>query len=157
MNALVSLAFKILSRFPLIGKHFTEEFIRFLVIGTSAFLINFAVYHSTVFLLEELFDTENKVLRALMVGLPFLFAYFIAYIFNFTMSKKWTFKNTSPRTKVQATKFLLINTFNAISGSGFIALLDYFGIVPLISQPIFVATEAIWSYILYKFWVFKEK
>jgi putative flippase GtrA len=156
MNKLINFAQKIASKIPVIGKYFTDEIIRFLIIGTCAFLINFAIYQTSIRILEAIFDTNNDILRALMVGLPFLFAYFIAYLFNFTMSKKWTFKDQSPKKGVQAMKFLLVNTFNALGGSGFIALLDYFGIRPIISQPIFVAMEAFWSYLLYKFWVFKK-
>jgi len=75
MNKLINLAQRIASKVPVIGKYFTDEIIRFLIIGTSAFLINFAIYQTSIRLLEAIFETDNKILRALMVGLPFLFAY----------------------------------------------------------------------------------
>ena len=150
------LAFSIAKRIPIIGKHFTEELIRFLIIGTSAFIINFVIYQSTLALVENLIDTNDDFTRALVVGLPFLLAYVVAFLFNFYMSKKWTFKDVSPQTGTQAIKFFSVNTFNAISGVVVIALLDNIGIIPLIGHPMFIATEAIWSFLLYKFWVFKE-
>ncbi|MBN1331452.1 GtrA family protein [Candidatus Dojkabacteria bacterium] len=150
------LAHSIAKRIPVIGKYFTDQVIRFLIIGTSAFLINFAIYQSLILLLDHLIDSNDDIIRALIVGLPFLLAYFIAYLFNFYMSKKWTFKNQSPQTARQAFKFLAVNTFNAVSGAIIIAILDNIGIPPIIGQPLFVACEAFWSYLLYKLWVFKE-
>lgn len=151
------LAHSIAKRIPVIGKHFTDEIIRFLIIGSSAFAINFIVYQSLLALLDYFVETDSEVLRAVIVGGPFLIAYVVAYIFNFYMSKKWTFKNSSPKTGSQAFKFLLVNTFNALSGSVVIAVLENFGLTPLLAHPLFVATEAIWSFLLYKFWVFKER
>ncbi len=155
IDSLINKAFEISQKFPVIRGKLSIKFMRFFVVGSTAFIINYTINNTLVFSFTKILDPD-KTGRWIIVATSFFVAYTIAFVFNFTASRKWTFKSTSPDYKTQMVKFFIINAFNAISGSVVMAVLDNFGIPPYVSQPFFIATEMIWSYLLYSRWVFKS-
>ncbi len=134
---------------------FQNEVYRFLLIGGSSFLLFYALNNSILFILKFPFDNPNKITRAIIVSSAYLISYFLAFIYNFSFSKNWTFKSKNKEAiKKESMKFFIVNTFNAIAGSLFTTILDYFGIPPYISLIIFTSAQTIWTYFLYKLWVF---
>lgn len=156
MNTIVSFIYKIASKTPMIGDKFTEEFIRFVIIGGTSFVIFYTLNNSFVFGLDSLIDPETDHTRAAIVAGSYLSAYMIAFLFNFSLSRSWTFKSKGANYKKQAVKFFAVNTFNALAGAAFVTVLDYAGIPPFISQPFFIGMQTIWTFILYKKWVFQN-
>lgn len=175
MNKIVEKLSAIFSKTPIIGKYFTEEFIRFIFIGGTSFIIFYTFNNSFVLGLDALIDSDNDIVRGLIVWNSYITGYIIAFIYNFSMSKNWTFKDAHmdekgdvfqleiedrkrhKKMRIQVLKFFLINTCNAVAGAVVVTLLDYAGIPPWITQPFFIGLQMIWTYALYKFWVFPVK
>ena len=178
LNAIIQKTEKIASRLPIIGKHITEEFVRFLIIGTTSFLIFYALNNSIVFTLDHFLDPASKTVRGLIVWNSYITAYLLAFVYNFSLSRNWTFKEKldrdivgmvedsqkkeigcSPTGRItkQISKFFIVNAFNAFSGAIFVTILDYAGVPPWASQPIFIGVQTIWTYLLYKKWVFTTR
>ncbi len=155
MNSIISKLNISLQKFPFIKKYINEEIIRFLVIGTSSFALFYFLNNSFLILAEAIIPSRSKVQRAIMVATSYLIAYILTFIYNFTSSKKWTFKiKSSENIRRQMIKFFSINTANALAGAIFVTILDALGIPPYISQIFFTAMQTIWTYLLYKYWVF---
>lgn len=160
MNKLVEVLYKIAKKLPIVNKFVTKEILRFLFIGSTSFIISYSVNTGLLLVSEKIFNYDEGARRGAIVIIVYLIAYLIAFIYNFTLSRNWTFqeqiisKDIKHKVNKHILKFLLVNTFNAILGALVIALLDQFGIPPYISQPFFIAAQTIWTYFLYKFWVF---
>ncbi len=156
MSQLISIIHKISNRIPVLGKYFTEEFIRFVFIGGTSFIIFYFLNNSFIFLLEKIYSSQTSTARGLVVWNAYIVAYLLAFIYNFTLSKRWTFRNQSVTYREQLLKFFTVNIFNALTGAAFVTILDYIGIPPYISQPFFIAIQIFWTYFLYKRWVFSD-
>ncbi|MCB0743749.1 MAG: GtrA family protein [Ignavibacteriae bacterium] len=133
-----------------------KEFLRFLIIGSSTFVIDFSINNLIVLILQT--DPTHESVIANMISVP------IAFIYNFTFSSKWTFKNTIDRKK-KFLKFLGVGIFNYIVSTFLIGLLvEYLTNSNLVhshttiqagSKFLIMSLMTFWSYIIYKFWVFK--
>lgn len=160
MNKIVTFLHSIANRVPVVGKFFTEEFIRFVFIGGSSFIIFYTLNNLFILILEHLIGSSNDQQRAIIVSGSYITAYFIAFLYNFALSRQWTFqqgKANATQVRTEAFKFLFINILNALGGAIFVTILDYFGIPPFVSQPFFIAVQMVWTYFLYKYWVFNHK
>lgn len=135
----------------------STEFIRFVLIGGTSFVIFYTLNNSFVFGLDYLVDSQDETARGLIVWNSYIVAYLIAFVYNFNLSKNWTFKSSSENVKSKAIRFFAVNTINALAGAGFVTALDYLGVPPWISQPFFIGMQTIWTYFFYKLWVFEEK
>ena len=130
---------------------------RFLIIGTSSSVLFYVLNNAILLAITKIFKTHSAGERAILVSSVYLVAYSIAFVYNFLLSKNWTFKKRGKETiKKESIRFFLVNTANAIGGAIFVAILDYFGIPPYISQIFFMAMQTIWTYLLYKKWVFSN-
>lgn len=157
MNKIVTFINKVSSKVPYIGRYLTEEFIRFAFIGGSSFIIFYILNNAFILVLEEIIESDTDFMRGFIVWNSYILAYLLAFIYNFTLSKNWTFKNKDNNYKSQVSKFFAVNAFNAFGGAAFVTILDYAGVPPYVSQIFFVGMQTIWTYILYKKWVFKER
>jgi putative flippase GtrA len=155
MDQIIVKLHEIIRKLPFIGKHISQQFMRFFVIGFSSFVIAYSINNILVFIFAGILN-PNETLRAIIVAVSYIIGFIISFIFNFYFSRKWTFKSTSQNYQDQVSKFLAVNVFNAIAGALIISALDYIGIPPLISQPPIIAVQMFWSYFVYKIWVFKD-
>ncbi len=161
MNKLIDLLYKIASKIPIINKFVSKELLKFLFIGGTSFIIFYSVNNLTLLLIDSIFDYDSKNIRALIVASVYIFAYIVAFIYNFCLSRSWTFgehlKTIRSTTSINnhVIKFFIVNATNAIVGSIVVTLLDRIGFPPHFTQPGFIALQTIWTYFLYKYWVFK--
>lgn len=138
-----------------------KQFIKFLFVGGSAFLIDFSINILIVRILDMDIKTESLIAN--------IISYSIALIYNYTMSSRWSFKedgkdpNRDTNTMI---RFIGVNLFNLAWSS--LAIWALVGIIRdsnIISnqeyiQPItkFLVTSlnVLVSFVLYKIFVFKN-
>lgn len=154
MNKLTAYLNNLTNKIPIIGERITEELMRFIVIGSSSFIIAYVLNNGLIFILDSTINPETDFQRASLVWFSYISAFLVSFTFNFNFTRKWTFKITGPGLRRQLTKFFIINICNALAGAAFVTSLDLIGISPLISQPFFVAMQTLWTFVLYKKWVF---
>ncbi len=122
------------------------QFIRYLIIGTISFLIDFSLFNLFVVAFEI------QPLPANMTSIA------ISVIFNFLLSNYWTFKAGNHTDKNKIAKYLVIVVFNYIVNN----LILYFltsnlALNPILSKILVTILQISWTFFLYKIWVFKIK
>ena len=125
---------------------FITQLARFLLVGGIATAVHSSVYFCIVAI------NESWPFIANFAG------YFVAVIFSFFGQKHFTFKNREAATKQTVSKFL----FSSMLGLGLNSIWVFFVVSLLNLHPYYaligiaVVTPAI-SFVLLKYWVFKEK
>lgn len=145
----------------LINKHRQDllQFMRFVLVGGSAFLIDFTI--NSVIVASLRWEPKIESFFANTVS------YSLTLIYNYLMSSRWTFNSIKieQRNKVKY-KFIGVNIFNLVWSSfviaWFVGILHtpYFAFIPEgYKQPLakFVITSfmVVSSFILYRKFVFK--
>lgn len=159
MRDIISKIFKyICMNINLLKRENIIQFTKFLVVGGSAFLVDFSINTAIVWALRLDMSLESIIAN--------IFSVTIALIYNYILSSRWSFKsNQSNYTTKTLLKFIGVNIFNLIWSSAAIALLvrvisesniitnvDY--IQPL-SKFVVTGFMTIVSFVLYKLIVFK--
>lgn len=119
-----------------------QSIIRFIIIGGSSTLIDFAIY----MIISNYIDIA--IAKAISMT--------IAAIFSFIFNRKWTFNNTGNTNIVQITKYILCQLVNIIVNSTTNSLFYSVSNNKLISFVIATGCAMIVNYMLQKMVVFKE-
>jgi putative flippase GtrA len=118
---------------------------RYLIVGGSTFLIDFL---SLVFTHEYL----NQSLAISTTA-----AYWLAVTYNFSLTRLWTFGlNKKANAQKQFVLYLLLLGFNYIFTLFFISLVSaliYYWIAKIIA----VVLQTIWTFYIYKAFIFKQQ
>lgn len=121
------------------------SFIRYLIIGTSTFILDFGIFN---FLITF---TNIEALPANLLST------FLSLFFNFTMSNFWTFGLDSSHKTKKLGKYAVLATFNYFFGNfAFHLFEDNTDINLNIAKAIITVTIVTWNFLLYKTWVFKD-
>jgi putative flippase GtrA len=140
----------------LITKLLEIKVVRFLLVGGTAVAIDFGFYSLIVFMLS--LPNSRESILANMISKP------ISFLFNFTISRSWTFKAKSGNQKHQMIKFLTVVVVNYIFSTILLGitvsllnlvipnLIDY---NQLIAFVIITGIFALINFLLYELWVFK--
>ncbi len=138
-----------------------KQFIKFLFLGGSEFLIDFSINILIVRILDMDIKTESLIAN--------IISYSIALIYNYTLSSRWSFKEDGKDPNRDAStmiRFIAVNLFNLAWSS--LAIWALVGIIRdsnIISnqeyiQPLtkFLVTSlnVLVSFVLYKLIVFKS-
>lgn len=133
------------------------QFIKFILVGGTAFLIDFSVNLFIVTILHLEIQTESAIANVI--------SYTVALIYNYMMSSRWSFKNEDGSSKEVGVmiKFIAVNLFNLVWSS--IAIWYLVGIItfenPALIQPftkiLVTSIMTLVSFFLYKKFVFTKK
>ncbi len=136
MNDLLSIIDKISGKYTVIA--------RFLISGGSSFGVNIV----SLYILKEYIKID------LWLAVPF--AFMIAFIVSFLMMKHVTFQNKGlGQTHKQLVAYLGIALFNLALNS-FLVLFFALSVHYIIAQIISSLSIAVWSFFIYKYFVFIE-
>ncbi len=112
---------------------------RFIVVGTTAMLVNLVVLYALTAGLGLWYLASEIV------------AFIIAVAYNFTLQKLWAFGGTGGSPTRQGFFFLLINIFNlALNTAILYALVQFFGLWYILAQVIASALIAFESFFVYR-------
>lgn len=125
-----------------------RQFLKFVLVGTSNTLIDFAIYTALTRL--SVFWFNHKIGAA---AIGFLIATVNSYIWN----KYWTFKNKSDQHHIQSIKFFIVG----VAGLGFNVVIFWL-LLPLGWYDLFVKGIAIviilfWNFTINRIWTFAER
>lgn len=101
----------------MLDKIFKYKVLRFVFVGGTAFLIDYIINNLIVLFLNITPHVESAVAN--------IFSVTISGIYNFYLSRKWTFKSTDPNSKTQLVKFAILSVVNLIISSLSISFLVY--------------------------------
>lgn len=130
----------------------SEEFIKFFVSGVAAFVIDFGL----LWLLTHPLNFNLKLLDFIFV--PNIISTSIAILCSYIFQKYFAFETKDTSVKHELGKFILVQLSNLILFNvvvfGFLLILN---IPVLITKVITMGMQMIYSFVLYKFFVFKKK
>lgn len=122
-----------------------HQFIKYFIIGISGVLLDM--------ILLWLFKEYGKFRPVEAVALTQIFV--LSY--NFSLNKYWTFKNKGLSHK-QMMRYLFTAGANYVFSIVFMWVFnEYFGFNYLIVRLGSIAVMVSWNFILYRFWIFKNK
>jgi putative flippase GtrA len=144
----------------ILKKETVIQFMKFVFVGGTAFLIDFSVNLLVTRTLNIEIKTESVIANVI--------SYSIALIYNYTMSTRWSFKRSDQNWTVKDTalKFIGVNIFNLCWSSaaiwylvGIISNMNIISNADLI-QPFTKVLVTVFtimvSFVLYKKFVFKQ-
>lgn len=124
---------------------FKYSFFRYLLIGTSTFVIDFGLFNLL---------SLGAGVKPIVANLT---STFLSLFFNFTMSNFWTFKLGKARQLKKLSKYAVLAVFNYIFGNVAMYLfIEYTDINHNVAKAIITITVVAWNFLLYKKWVFRE-
>jgi len=126
-----------------LGEKSSKQFIRYLIIGFSSFLLEYLLFFTLFKLLNINVLISNSI------------AIFIVFWFNFLLNKYWSFKSKENLFK-QLIMYLLLFVFNITISNLFIYEASIIiNMSPLISKVLIMGLIVIWNFILYKKVIYK--
>ena len=131
----------------LLSHWLTENFIRYLVIGLSTFVMQLLF----LFLLTK-FTQLSEVAANFISTL-------LCLAFNFVMSNYWTFKSGSKNQSTKIGKYFVVATWNYIFDTvlAFPFLSVTVKLNAYLAKVLITGLIVLWNFFIYKFWVFKTK
>jgi len=136
----------------------SKQFIVFFISGVLAFLFDFGVLTVLYYLLgiRGFFSIE-------FMGITFdlthanLISVFLGSIFSYYLQARFAFSNTAKKTKGEKSRYFVVVIFNYIVQNLLFGLFVVrFAIPAFIAKFFLVAFQMIWSFLLYKHFVFKK-
>ena len=123
--------------------HFHEKIIRFLVVGATAFIVDFVC--ASLFII-------------FMPRVPSLvLAYMMSCIFHYTSSKYWAFDDSSPLSVRQVWLYALVNIATLVINTSITNLmLGYSNQGLLIAKAVALPPSSILGFVLLRWLVFKN-
>lgn len=127
-------------------KFLKYQFVRFVIVGGTATVIDFALYIGIM----EIFGYEYYLIAA---TIGFIFG----GLFNFFLSKHWTFQNKSNQHVKQYGIFLIIAVTGLALNNGLLYVgVEYISLHPIIARMCATAIVMFWNFFLNKYVTFKH-
>lgn len=129
----------------------SKEFIRFFIIGISTFILDFTLLQ--IFLRVFGVPAEDH-LKETIVNIG---SSIIAIIVNYILQRTWAFESKTKNIVKESGKFFLVQGLNLIIFQTLLfSLVNYF-LTPGISKVFVTGVQIAFSFVMYKFFVFKPK
>jgi putative flippase GtrA len=127
---------------PFDGKAVARQGGRYLIVGFSSAAIELFLF----WLLHEALGLATLYANPIAVAL--------ATLYNFVMSRVWTFRSVShlPRSLVL---YLLLFCFNQVFSTAAIILLESWGLYSLVAKALTMGCIVLWNFVLYRTVIFK--
>lgn len=124
-----------------------KSFFKFLIVGGTAFVIDYGSFYTLYFILGITLYIANSI------------SFGLGLITSFLLNRLWTFSNRNFTKKAhhQFGFFSALALVNLFLSNVFIGLLNHIGISPRFGKIITIAVIAIWNYHLYKKLIFTEQ
>ncbi len=142
----------------MLNKIFKYKVFRFVFVGGTAFLLDYFINNVLVLILNITPHIESAVAN--------VFSVTISGIYNFYLSRKWTFKSSDPRSGRQMIKFAILSVINLIISSASVSVLVYIFDGVFSSIDVFFVQSAsklfvtlvlgVSNYFIYQLLIFKD-
>ncbi|KXK25842.1 MAG: GtrA-like protein [candidate division WS6 bacterium OLB20] len=142
-----------------------RSYFRYLLVGVTSFAIDFLLYN---FLLnffrsqptpDWAFAVGTAVSlspEAVLVLASNVISLLTSLSFNFTASNYWTFKAGGGRKRSKLMKYAAISAFNFLFNNLILSVqVEHLRINPVVAKIIVTGLQTIWTFLIYKVWVFK--
>lgn len=124
---------------------FKYSFFRYLLIGTTTFIIDFGIFN---------FMSLKMDIRPIIANIT---STFLSLFFNFSMSNFWTFQRGNSQQFKKLTRYGLLAVFNYIFGNvAMYGFIEYTDLNHNLAKALITITIISWNFLLYKKWVFTE-
>jgi putative flippase GtrA len=138
----------------LIKLYLTPQFLKFFISGSTAFLSDFLTLNFLSYILNVKTYLSFGIFS---ISVANLISTIVGTFVTYTLNKYWSFKSTEKKDrKSEVAKFLTVIALNYIISNilfGFIAV--DFHVPEPITKIIVTGLQMIWTFLLYKFFVFK--
>ncbi|MBN1617807.1 GtrA family protein [Candidatus Dojkabacteria bacterium] len=131
-----------------IKKDFVEQLFKYVVVGTSGFLLNYGLYWICLNVFKMKHEISGYIITP--IGLYFIFI----------MNKIWSFKGKEGDKKnstKQMIRYLILVVANSLINT---VMMNFFyeslNLSLLIARAICTAIPVVWNFFLYKYWIYKE-
>lgn len=137
-------------KLPLLDRSATaRQFVKFVVVGFTNTFWDYALY---VVLTRGWLGFE----------LHFLYAQFLAFvgsvINSYVLNRRWTFRNTDRRYRIQLGKFFLVNCVTvALYEILLYIFIDRLGVYDLLAKAIVIVPVTLWNFSANKLWTFRAQ
>ncbi len=128
------------------------EFYRFFAVGFAAFLLDFGILNTLVYVFDFKAELFNFVLVANIVSTV------CAILFGFYFQKRWTFKIIERnKTKTEFALFMVLQSFNLLFYNALVfnLLIKGLGLSIPLSKVLTISIQTFSSYFAMKYLVFK--
>ncbi len=135
-------------------KRLNKEIVRFVVVGFSAFIIDFGILNTLVFVFDFRAQLFNFILLANVISTV------SAVLFAFYFQKKWTFRIIdSQKAKTEFFLFVGLQLFNILFYSTllFNLLVNAFDVPIPVAKILVVGGQTVTSYVAMKYFIFTYK
>ena len=135
-------------RLPFLGQSKTaRQLVKFLMVGVTNTFWDYALY---------IIFTRGL----LGFSLHFLAAQFLAFVGSvlnsYFLNKRWTFRNTDPRHRVQLGKFFLVNIVTlGLYELLLFLLVDRLEMYDLFAKALVIIPVTLWNFFANKYWTFR--
>ncbi|NLT58065.1 MAG: GtrA family protein [Clostridiales bacterium] len=125
------------------------SFFRYVVVGATGALLDFAVFRTLLPLVQDSMPVSGK---ALANGTGML----LGALYCYTLNRIWSFKSRRPVLR-QAAAYGGLLTFNVFASSGLIYLLGArTALTPSLCKIIAQGVIFLWNYLISRFWIFRQ-
>ena len=127
----------------------SPEFLRFFVVGFTAFIVDFGILNIQIYILNF-----NPFIG--IISVANLISVCIAIVYGFIMQRTWAFKSKGDDVMKQGGKYAAVSLFNLVLNNIFYGILIAVGVIPPIAKILVTGAQMLWAYYLYKLFVFHE-
>ncbi len=121
-----------------------DQFIRYFIIGVSAYLLDIG----TLYVFKEHLKVSQTI--GVILNQP------IIIVYVFLLNRLWSFKSTGLAHR-QLVRFFLVAGSNYLFSAAWIWLIsEHFGVQYLLARTLNIMLAISWNFLLYKYWVYKE-
>ena len=118
---------------------------KFVVVGTSGYAVNLAVYSTLV---------HGAGIHYLVAAVC---SFLVAVTNNYTWNRVWTFRHQRGHIAYQGLRFLAVSTVALAANLLFLTLLVALGVPKIPAQAVAIALVTPWNFVANKLWSFRRR
>lgn len=150
----------------IVEKFKSKEFLRFFISGSVAFLVDFIILNLLIVIFKNnngslsFFNTQitdNTYILSLPIFIPNAISTIFGIITTYSLNKYWAFKSKTNNIVKEGGRFALVLLLNYLLNNVFFGLIrENSAISEQIIKIIVTAMQMFWTFLLYKFFVFRK-
>jgi putative flippase GtrA len=126
----------------------SPQFVKFFVVGFSAFLVDFGLLTFQIYVL-------NFNPFAGIISIANVISVSVAIVYSFILQRTWTFRSQDKRVVRQGGKYVVVAMFSITLNNIIYGFMIQFGLIPPLAKFLVTSLQMCWSYVLYKWVVFR--
>lgn len=146
-------------------KLLVKSYVRYLIVGATSFALDFLIYNFLLVVLRSqpqpdwAYSIGNLVglsPEASLVLVSNIISLLTSLSFNFIASNYWTFQAGGAKKRRKIMRYATIAGFNFLLNNVILSIqVEYFSVNPIIAKVIVTGAQTLWTFLIYKVWVFR--